>query len=127
MDAAMVFRVLSLGVVLAHFTFIVFVVAGGVLVRFWPKIAWMHIPSVIWGIVIQFTGGICPLTPLENFFRQRSGQETYTGDFVIHAIEALIYPHDLTRELQILFGVAVILVNMVAYGVLFLIGIKNRR
>jgi len=117
--------VLADGVVILHLAFILFVMFGGLLVIFWPKVVWLHIPCVIWGILIELTGYICPLTPLENFLRTKGGQTPYSSDFVIHYLEPIIYPEGLTRELQLIFGVLVILVNVMVYGKLFLM--RKRR
>lgn len=120
MDGTLIYTVLSDVVVLIHLAFIGFVLVGGVIAAVWPKIIWAHIPCMCWGILVELTGGLCPLTPLEVLLRQRSGQAAYSGDFVIHYIEPLIYPQNLTRELQIVFGTAVIVINLVVYSSLFL-------
>lgn len=120
MTGTFIYQVLADGVVILHLFFIVFVVLGGMLVLVRPKIIWIHIPCVIWGVLIELTGGICPLTPLELYLRSEAGESTYTGDFVIHYIEPIIYPDGLTRELQILFSALVIMVNAAVYACVFL-------
>ncbi|HLB85193.1 MAG TPA: DUF2784 domain-containing protein, partial [Steroidobacteraceae bacterium] len=59
------YRLLADAVLIVHLAFIAFVVLGGLLVLRWPRIAWLHLPAVAWGAWIEFSGGICPLTPLE--------------------------------------------------------------
>jgi hypothetical protein len=49
-----------------HLAFVVFVVAGGLLVLRWPRLAWVHVPAAVWGALVEVTGWICPLTPVEN-------------------------------------------------------------
>jgi len=115
-----VYQVLLDGVVIFHLAFIVFVVLGGMLVFAWPKIIWLHLPCLIWGIFIELTGGICPLTPLELYLRAKAGEPAYVGDFIIHYIDPIIYPGGLTREVQILLSALVILVNAAVYGWLLL-------
>ncbi len=66
-------------VVIAHALFIVFVVAGGLLVLRWPRVAWVHLPAAVWGVLIEWAGWICPLTPLENTLRRAAGQAGYSG------------------------------------------------
>lgn len=105
-------------VVLIHFAFILFVLAGGFLVIKWHKVSLLHIPAAVWGVLIEFTGGICPLTPLENKFRLAGGEAGFSGDFIEKYIVSLIYPEGLTRWVQILLGLAVILVNISIYGYL---------
>lgn len=120
MKSVFIFWVLADAVVYVHLAFILFVVLGGILVIFRPKVLWLHIPCVIWGMVIELAGFICPLTPLENYLRVQARQTPYSGDFVIHYIEPVIYPAGLTRELQIVLGLMVVMVNAFVYGFLFL-------
>ena len=114
----MVYKVAADAVVLFHLAFIVFVVAGSLLVFRWPKVAWFHIPMFIWGALVEFTGWICPLTPLENRLRLAGGDAGYGGGFVEHVIVPVIYPVDLTRNMQLILGLAVIVINAAGYGTL---------
>jgi hypothetical protein len=103
-------------VVIFHFIFILFVVCGGLLVlhkRIW---AWLHIPAALWGAIVEFTGWICPLTPLENWLRLRGGGPAYTSDFIERYLVSIIYPSSLTRFQQMLLGLVVIMVNGAIYG-----------
>lgn len=102
--------------VLAHLLFIVFVVAGGFLLLRWPRLAWLHLPAATWGAMVEFMGWICPLTPLENHFRQRAGEKAYRVDFVEHYVLPLIYPDRLTQADQLIFGTLVVAINLVAYA-----------
>jgi hypothetical protein len=104
------------GVVVAvHIAFTAFAVAGGVLVRRWPRTAWIHLPAVVWAAYIELSGGICPLTPLENTLRARAGLESYEGDFVARYVFPVLYPQGLTREVQWLLGCGVLAVNAAVY------------
>ena len=85
-------------VVLIHFAFVVFVVAGGLLVWKWPRVAWLHVPCALWGAAVEFGGWVCPLTPLENTLRVRAGEAGYQGDFVARHVMPVLYPEGLTRE-----------------------------
>lgn len=105
-------------VVVLHLLFVVFAVAGGLLVLRWRWVAWLHLPAAAWAAAIEFGGGICPLTPLENWLRAGEGAPTYSGDFVTHYILPVLYPAELTRELQIVFGTIVLLLNSGVYGYL---------
>ncbi|HEY6839418.1 MAG TPA: DUF2784 domain-containing protein [Geobacteraceae bacterium] len=78
--------------VLHHGAFVLFVVGGGFLVIRWPRLAWIHIPAALWGATVEFTGWICPLTPLENHFRLLAGDEGYSGGFIAHYLVPLLYP-----------------------------------
>ncbi|MDH3733443.1 MAG: DUF2784 domain-containing protein [Gemmatimonadota bacterium] len=112
----MVYRALADLVLITHFVFIVFVLAGGFLVLRWRWIAWAHVPAAIWGVTIELAGWICPLTPLENQLRRLGGEVGYTGGFLERYLLPLIYPAGLTREVQLVLGAAVVILNVVAYA-----------
>ncbi len=112
----MVYNLLSTGLVILHFGFIGFVVVGGVLCLKWQKVFWVHIPAVAWAIMIEMTGWICPLTPLENYFLLKAGNSTYSADFISHYLLPILYPEGLTRTIQFLLGLSVLLVNITIYG-----------
>jgi len=105
--------------VLLHFGFILFVVFGALLALRWQRWLWLHLPAVVWAAWIEFSGSICPLTPLENRLRRLAGETGYGGSFIGEYLLPLIYPGDLTRELQVVIGVGVILINLLIYGTLF--------
>lgn len=111
-----IYRMLADLVVVFHGVFILFAAGGVVAVHFRPKLIWLHVPCVIWAFWIETAGGICPLTPLENLLRERSGIGGYPGGFVEHYLLPLIYPDGLTRPIQILLGVLVLSVNLAGYG-----------
>ena len=104
-------------VLVVHATFILFVVLGGLLVLWQPRIAWVHIPCAIWGAWVEFAGWICPLTPLEVDLRTRAGEIGYEGGFIERYVTAALYPQGLTREIQIGLGIAVVVVNVIIYVV----------
>jgi hypothetical protein len=103
-------------IVAVHLAFIIFVVAGGLLALRRPRAAWLHLPAVIWGAVIEFTGAACPLTPLENMLRAAAGSERYAGDFVGRYLLQVVYPDGLTRESQVALGAAVLALNAAIYA-----------
>lgn len=103
-------------VLLLHFAFILFVVFGGLLVLRRPRIAWVHLPAALWGAWVEFSGRICPLTPLENALRRAAGEAAYEGDFIARYLLPLIYPGDLTRPVQWALGGLVLLLNGVIYA-----------
>ncbi|HMN45307.1 MAG TPA: DUF2784 domain-containing protein [Povalibacter sp.] len=114
----MLVRVLADAVLVIHLAFVIFVVAGGFLALRFPRVAWLHVPAALWGAWIEFSGRICPLTPLENSLRRRGGEAGYGGGFIDHYIMALLYPEGLTREVQFVIGGGVLLVNVIAYTLL---------
>ena len=102
-------------VLIVHLAFVVFVLCGGLLVLKWRRIAWLHLPAVVWGAVVEFTGWICPLTPLENWLRALGGEATYRSDFIAQYLLPVLYPEDLTRGLQLLLCTVVVVLNAAVY------------
>ena len=102
--------------VVLHLGFVLFVVAGGLLVLRRRRLAWVHLPCALWGALIELAGWICPLTPLELWLRARAGETGYGGGFVEHYVIPLLYPGALTRGVQVALGIAVIAVNAAVYG-----------
>lgn len=110
------FLLLADAVVLLHAGFVLFVLAGGLLVLRWPRLAWLHLPTAVWGAWVEFAGLICPLTPLENWLRQIGGGSTYSASFVEQYLMPILYPASLSREMQWLFGSLVIAANALVYA-----------
>ena len=115
----MMYLLLADLVVVIHFVFVLFSVLGALLLIRWRKIIWLHLPAVAWAIWIEFSGKMCPLTPLENWLRLKGGEIGYSGDFLAHYLLPLIYPSNLTREIQIILGAIVAGMNMAMYGYVF--------
>jgi hypothetical protein len=113
----LIYRVLADLVLVVHLAFVLFVVLGGLLVLRWPRLAWLHVPAAIWGVLIEYTGWICPLTPLENSFRMRGGEAGYSGGFIEHYIQPLLYPAGLTRSTQVVLGSLALVLNLTAYAI----------
>ena len=99
-----------------HLAFIGFVVFGAFTVLLWRQMVWLHIPAFAWGTMTELFGLICPLTHWENYFRLQGAGENYSGDFIAHYLLPVIYPAGLTREVQWMLAVALILTNLVAYA-----------
>jgi hypothetical protein len=103
-------------VVIIHFLFILFVILGGFLVLYKQGWAYLHIPAALWGVVVEFTGWVCPLTPLENWLRFQGGGAVYASEFIERTLFILLYPSLLTRHLQFILGAIVVVVNICIYG-----------
>ena len=112
----MPYRLLADLVLVLHAGFVAFVMLGALLVLRWPRVAWVHVPVALWGAGIEFTGRICPLTPLENHWRRLAGELGYPGGFVEHYIVSALYPDGLTQRVQFGLGVLVLLVNGTVYA-----------
>ncbi|MDP3479386.1 MAG: DUF2784 domain-containing protein [Desulfoprunum sp.] len=112
----MLYRILTDLVVLLHLLFIVFVVAGGFLALWQRWLSLLHLPAAAWGAYIEFSGKICPLTPLENHFSRLAGQQGYATGFIEHYLIPIIYPAGLSHEVQIVLGLFVLAINLVVYA-----------
>ena len=115
----MIYRLLTDFVVIFHFAFVLFVIFGGLLLFWKRKIVWIHLPCAFWGAFVEFTGKICPLTPLEIWFRSKGGIGGYRGGFIEHYILPILYPAGLTRNVQIVLGSIVIIINVIVYWKVF--------
>src|SRR5512137_1577435 len=100
----MLFRFAADAVLLLHFLFIAFVVAGGLLAVWSRRVVFIHLPAVAWGVFVELTGRVCPLTYLENTLRIKAGIAGYSESFVEHYLLRIIYPDGLTREIQYILG-----------------------
>ncbi len=120
----MVYRLLADCLVFIHLAFVVFVVAGGFLILWRPSLRWIHLPAAAWGVLIEFSGWICPLTPWEQALRVKAGQVGYSGGFVDHYVLPILYPQGLTPGVQIALGLLVIGVNV---GIYTFVGYRRAR
>ena len=110
-----------------HFVFVCFVVAGGLLVLKWRRLVLLHLPAVGWGALIEFQGWLCPLTPWEQQLRLAAGQDGYHGSFIEHYLLPVLYPPGLEHHTQLLLGSAVLVINAVIYGWIILSSRKAGR
>jgi hypothetical protein len=111
----MMYQLLADLVLIVHLAFVVFVLCGGLLVLRWQWMAWLHLPAAVWGAVVEFSGWICPLTPLENWLRAQGGEVGYEQDFIARYLLPILYPGGLTRNLQLLLGTVVVVLNAAIY------------
>ncbi|OOZ40654.1 hypothetical protein BOW53_06920 [Solemya pervernicosa gill symbiont] len=115
----MTYRLLADGIVLLHLCFILFVIFGAVALYFRRGLIWFHLPAVGWAALIELNGGHCPLTPLEIKIREAAGQMGYEAGFIDHYIIPLIYPGEITSEVAVTLGIAVLLWNLLAYACIY--------
>ena len=114
-------------VLLLHLAFILFVLLGGLLALRWRRAPLLHLPAALWGAWIEFSAGICPLTPLEQELRRRAGEAGYSGGFVEHYVLPVVYPDWLSRPTQLALGLCVVAVNLAVYGWLVWRTFRSRR
>jgi hypothetical protein len=117
-------RVLADAVVVLHLAFVAFALAGGLLALRWRWMPLVHLPALAWAAFVEFSGTVCPLTPLENALRVAGGMAGYQGGFVEHYLLPMLYPAELTRTVQVVLGAGLVAFNALAY---FLVGRRRRR
>jgi hypothetical protein len=125
-EADMTYAVALALVLLVHLAFVLFVVAGAVLLPRWPRLVWIHLPAAAWGVFVELTGRGCPLTAFENLLRRRAGLDGYPESFIEHYILWLLYPDGLTRDTQLFLAAAVAGINLLLYGWLLLRASRRR-
>jgi hypothetical protein len=103
-------------VLAVHLAFILFAAFGAALVVWRPVAALLHLPALGWGIWIELSHGICPLTPLENSLRHAAGEAGYAGGFIEHYLVTIIYPEGLTPAHQNWIALGLVAINMLLYG-----------
>jgi len=118
----MIWSAIADALVVVHFAFTAFVIFGGFLTWRWPRIALLHLPALVWGCWIEISHSICPLTPLENHWRQLAGEAGYREGFLAHYLVRVLYPPGLTWDVQYELAALLVAVNAVAY-----VGLVRRR
>jgi hypothetical protein len=101
--------------VVVHLAFVAFVALGGLLVRRRRRLAWFHLPCALYGAAIEVWGWTCPLTPMEQRLRRVAGEEGYSGGFIEHHLEGVLYPQG-WEQVHLWLAVAVVAVNVAAYA-----------
>ena len=115
----MIYRALADLILVFHLAFIVFVVAGGLLALRSGWVPLVHLPAALWGVFIEASGGVCPLTPLENALRRAAGASDYAGGFIEHYLVPAIYPPALSPPAQLALAGLVVLANVLVYSVVW--------
>jgi hypothetical protein len=112
----MLYRFAADVVVVVHLAFIVFVLLGGLLALRYRWVAWLHLPAAAWGVFVELTGRLCPLTDWENELLRRAGEAGYAGGFVERYLLPIIYPAGLTQSIQFWLAGIVVAVNVTIYA-----------
>ena len=113
--ASSLYSSLAIFVLLLHALFILWVVFGALLTRSRPVLRWLHIASLVWGILTELLPWPCPLTLLESWFEAKAGVEPYQGGFLLHYLDKLVYP-DISATVLTVAGVLVCVLNLAFYG-----------
>ncbi len=113
--ASNIYSALAVAVLFLHALFIVWVVFGAFLTRSRPVLRWLHVASLVWGILTELLPWPCPLTLLENWLEGTAGVEPYQGGFLLHYLDKLVYP-DISAMVLTVAGVLVCALNLALYG-----------
>ncbi len=113
--ASSFYSALAIFVLLLHALFILWVVFGALLTRSRPVLRWLHIASLVWGILTELLPWPCPLTVLENWLEGKAGVEPYQGGFLLHYLDKLVYP-DISATVLTVAGVFICALNLAFYG-----------
>jgi hypothetical protein len=122
----MIARILADLVLVLHLAFVLFIILGGLLILRWRALLYVHLPTLVWGILVQCFFFICPLTALENWLRRLGGEAGYEGGFIEHYILMLLYPR-ISYWFQAMLGLMLIIINLVVYSYLFRHRTRGRR
>lgn len=116
-----IYSALAVGVLLLHALFLLWVIFGALLTGSRPLLRWLHILSLIWGILTELLPWPCPLTLAENWLETQAGVVPYQGGFLLHYLDKLVYP-DISGTVLTVLGVLVCALNLGFYGRQFLMG-----
>lgn len=111
----MVYHLAAELLLLVHLAFVVTVVLGGLAWLKWRRAPLVHLPVAVWGVLVEATGWLCPLTTWENQLLRAAGESGYQGGFIDHYLLAVLYPDGLTRDVQWLLAAAVLILNALIY------------
>ncbi len=117
------YELLATLTIFIHFAFIVFAILGGLLSLINYRWCYLHLPALCWGVLVEVNHWQCPLSPLENWFRDKAGLSIYEGNFIDYYLSIIVYPPSLTPQHQVAMGVSLLLINLVIYGFVW----KRRR
>jgi hypothetical protein len=109
------YSALATAVLFLHALFILWVIFGALLTRSHPILRWLHIASLVWGILTEVLPWPCPLTLLENWLEGRAGIEPYQGGFLLHYLDKLVYP-DISATVLTVAAVIVCTLNLAFYA-----------
>jgi hypothetical protein len=106
---------LSILVLTVHLLWLALVIFGAFWTRGRPIWTTLHIAALLWGIVVEVGPWPCPLTLAENYFEARAGLPAYQGSFLLHYLDAIVYPN-LPVSILTSAGVVVCAANLGIYA-----------
>jgi len=103
MTASFGFQLLADAVLALHLLLVISVVgglaavlAGNLLGWRWVNLWWFrlaHLATIAVVAAQAWLGLVCPLTTLEMWLRARAGGPTYTGSFIEHWLQSILFWH----------------------------------
>jgi hypothetical protein len=123
MHDAIPYRLLADMVLILHLMVVAFVLGGLVLIvagnlRRWKWVNGLyfrlaHLAAIAFVVAEAWLGATCPLTSLEMWLRAQAGDSTYSGGFIEHWLQRILYydaPPWMFSVGYTLFGLLVVLV-----------------
>lgn len=105
-----------------HFAFLAYVVLGGFIAWRRPWTLAPHLAAVTWGVLIVVYDLTCPLTPPEDYFRRKAGEEGLPRGFIDTYLTGVVYPESQVGLIRA--GVALV---VLASWVGFVVTLRRRR
>lgn len=109
------YALLAAAVLVVHALFLLWVAGGALLTRSRPVLRWLHIASLVWGILAEVLPWPCPLTILETWLEAQAGIQPYQGGFLLHYLDMLVYPN-IPGAVLMIAGIAVCVLNLAVYA-----------
>ena len=109
------YRAMAASVASLHAAYIAWVIFGALFTRGRPRLAALHVAMLVYGVIIEIFGFWCPLTALEEWLEVRGNVSAYRGPFLLHYLDAVVYP-DISPNLLIAGAVAVCILNLSIYA-----------
>lgn len=109
------YRAMAAFVLLLHAVYIAWVIFGALFTRGRTRLAALHVGTLLYGIIVEISGLWCPLTALEQWLEMRGGVSPYHGPFLLHYLDAVVYP-DIPPKLLITAAVLVCILNLGIYA-----------
>ncbi|MFH2011264.1 MAG: DUF2784 domain-containing protein [Pseudomonadota bacterium] len=101
MGSSFLFLLAADTILLLHVLFVVFVLVGLALIFVGNALAWswvrnpwfriLHLAAIGVVVIQSWFGVICPFTSWEMALRSRAGDFVYSGTFISHWLEAILY------------------------------------
>ena len=110
----MFYRLTADAVLFLHLCFVIFLMFGGLLVLRRRRLALIHLPAVVWGVLIEFFQWTCPLTTLENYLRTAGGERGYDGGFIDYFVSLVLYT-PLSANTRFALGALLLAFNLFIY------------